>query len=262
MFRRTTRLAVVPLAAILLTGMTACQKDADDSATPPAATGSPSEGAAEPSADSTPAKDGRFTTDAALTAALLGEGELPSGYAIEDTGKTFADSSTNSVSEAVCEMLIADPATSGSKPAGAKATRTYAPGTDSEPAPSGASDEESPMIALMLVHRPRADHLTWLKALQDAFQACERFTASSGDDEVYEFETGHEDYDMYGPNSFEYRMTVSYEGADVHYLFDYTFVEDVAIVTRATFRSDSLATSDAVREIIRAQTGKLGGPAT
>lgn len=186
--RRAAIKAVVPLTAIALVGLTACQKSDDDAKSTPSA--SVSADAGKNDANTTP------PTDDQLSAVLLDGKDIPAGFNGGKVKNDRSDTSGETAAPAECGVL----AGIGSPDPVGHAERSYATG--------GNDPESDDSIRVSMSSAPR-DQLK--KQLDDAVKAlktCTVYTVSQGADAltftVSDVKTG-----PYGKDSLSYRVTVA-----------------------------------------------------
>ncbi|MGR6999590.1 hypothetical protein ACU686_18040 [Yinghuangia aomiensis] len=186
--RRAAIKAVVPLTAIALVGLTACQKSDDDAKSTPSA--SVSADAGKNDANATP------PTDDQLSAVLLDGKDIPAGFNGGKVKNDRSDTSGETAAPAECGVL----AGIGSPDPVGHAERSYATG--------GNDPESDDSIRVSMSSAPR-DQLK--KQLDDAVKAlktCTVYTVSQGADAIT-FTVSDVKAAPYGKDSLSYRVTVA-----------------------------------------------------
>ncbi|NUS57216.1 MAG: hypothetical protein HOV66_20515 [Streptomycetaceae bacterium] len=186
--RRAAIKAVVPLTAIALVGLTACQKSDDDAKSTPSA--SVSADAGKNDANATPPSDDQ------LSAVLLDGKDIPAGFNGGKVKNDRSDTSGETAAPAECGVL----AGIGSPDPVGHAERSYATG--------GNDPESDDSIRVSMSSAPR-DQLK--KQLDDAVKAlktCTVYTVSQGADAIT-FTVSDVKTAPYGKDSLSYRVTVA-----------------------------------------------------
>ncbi|MEU8135403.1 hypothetical protein [Streptodolium elevatio] len=259
----------MPMILVALAGLTtACQKDGSDSLLGEkpgfSAEAQPSDKAPDTSSDKPsgkasdkpsggasdgPAKGdtprGGLATTEQLTAVLLDDGEIGGDYKVERTNRPLEeDNSIGKADDPRCQVLLDHPV--GDKPP---------PFASREYTPDSLATGPLPDITFLLMSKPHAEHLQWLADLQESYQKCEHFNALI-EGKTYEVETGMEDYEMYGLDSFEYRMTITTDAGNVEVLFVYIIEGDTMIAVNAV-NAAGAGEPEAPIDLIQAQIGNL-----
>ncbi|WTW99636.1 hypothetical protein OG216_42620 [Streptomycetaceae bacterium NBC_01309] len=253
----------MPMMLVALAALTACQKDDSDTtlgqgpgfsaeAKPSdQSSGKPSDKSADKPSDKSsdgPAKGGTpggLATAEELTAVLLDDGETGGDYKIARTNRPLdEDNSIGKADDPRCQVLLDHPV--GDKPP-AFASREYTP--------DSTATGPLPDITFVLMSKPHAEHLKWLADFQESYQKCEHFGAVIEGD-PYEVETGMEDYEMYGLDSFEYRMTITTDAGNVEILFVYIIEGDTMVAVNVV-NAAGAGEPEAPGDLIQAQIGNL-----
>jgi hypothetical protein len=224
--RKAARLATVPLLALALAGLTACESDdksdangsssapassspsssKKDASAEPDSTGKASQGATK-SPNGKPSATGRPVTTQQLSDALLTAQEIPEGFTAGDIDTSKDSSPEPQVSKQQCAILIGG----GSYEAPVKAEREYeSTSLDGDVAAAAGR------INIGLASDDPAALKAYFDEYSDAVKACSSFRESD-DGKIFEYRIDDVEEGVYGSDSIAFDIVVIQDGQPVAY---------------------------------------------